>query len=164
MVLRENYNPFEIDLTFDLVEGNLEVKQVEQNFGKDTAWLFANPIEKGDFVTLTADTKTVKKAGPTDEIIGQVITHPAWSGNRPSADTPDGDYKRRVATIRLYGLYAQSVPIKATNAKIDVGNSVKYQGNNEFDKIGTKNDTRVLENVPANAGGTVFVLFKGYDF
>ena len=164
MVVRENYNPFEIDLTFDLVEGNLEVKQVEQNFGKDTAWIFANPLEKGDFVALTSDSKTVKKAGASDEIIGQVITNPAWSGNRPSENTADGDYKRRVATIRLYGLYAQSVPLKETNAKIDVGNYVKYQGDNTFDKIGTKNGTRALENVPANAGGTVLVLFKEYDF
>ena len=161
MVKIQNYDPYEIDIKFDVEEGDVTVKTGFADFGKDDVFFFSKEIKKGDYVALDTTSMTVKKATKADKIIGQVIDEPAFKGDRPKEDTTSGNYTRRVATVRLWGDYAHSVQLKAENKAIAMGDSVAYEGDNVFDKATTANTTIALETAEALKAPKVLVLF-GY--
>lgn len=157
-----DYDPYETDLTFHLEEGDVSIKKGFADFGKDDVLFFSAEIEKGDYVCLTEDNMTVKKAtAKSDKIIGQVLDEPAFKGTRPTADATSGNYTKRVATIRLWGDYAHTVQLKAENKAVAVGDSVAYEGSNTFDKAASAGDSIALEKADALANSKILVLF-GY--
>lgn len=162
MVKVQNYDPYETDLKFDVEEGDVTIKKGHADFGKDDMLFFADEIVRGDYVALdTTNDMTVKKAGASDTIIGQVIDEPAFKGDRPKADAKSGEYTRRVATVRLWGDFAHSVQLKEDNSAVSVGDSVAYKGDNVFDKASSKTDSIALESAKALDASKVLVLF-GY--
>lgn len=162
MVQIETYNPYEIDIKFDLNEGDITVKKgVEADFGRDDVHLFENELFKGDYVTFDTADKTVKKAAEGDDVIGQIITHPSWNGKtmRPTADASEGTYTPRKATVRLNCDYVHAVKLADDNAAIVVGDPIAYAGNNEFDKASSDNGTFSLYNADALSGDTITVMY-----
>lgn len=164
MVRKFNYKPYDIEIGFELEEGNITVdNETELDFGEGTSWKLQNKIKKGDYVALdTTRDRTVKKAGEDDTVIGEIIDTPRWKGARPTASATSGNYPKRIATVRLYGNYVHEVTVVESNAEINIGDSVEYKGNNTFDKTATVNNTRALAKKDALAQGTVPVLFGFY--
>lgn len=161
MVEIRTQNPYEIDLPFDVVEGDYTVQEgVIEGAGNTDVGYFATPVHKGDFVTLTDNAWEVELAGEGDTIIGEVLDNPQFYGDRPQASAQDGEYTRRKATIRLWGDYITSLPLVEDNSAVAVGDSVEYAGSNQFDK-GSSSDSIALESKQANKGGKIAVLF-GY--
>ena len=163
MVKVREQNPYEIDLPFDVKEGNYTVTEgVIEGSGRTNVGYFASPVHKGDFVKLSTGADwLVEVATNGDTIIGEVIDEPQFYGDRPSTSKNDGQYTRRKATIRLWGDYVKSLPLKADNGAVAVGNSVKYKGSNKFDKNSSTTDSIALEPQQANKGGKIAVLL-GY--
>lgn len=162
MVKVREQNPYEIDLPFDVVEGNYTVQEgVIEGSGNTDVGYFASPVHKGDFVKLTSNPWEVAVAGNGDTIIGEVIDNPQFFGDRPQASATDGEYTRRKATIRLWGDYVKSLPLKADNTAVAVGNSIKYTGSGKFDKNANATDSIALESAKANSGDKIAVLL-GY--
>lgn len=160
MVQIETYNPYEIDIKFDLEEGDITVVDVEADFGQDTALMVANPLKKGDYVALSTTSKTVKKAAAGDVVIGQLIDNPSWNKVRPSEDTTAGNYQKRIGTIRLNCDYVHAVKLDPTSEKaIAVGDPIKYVGNNLFDKSTTANGTMSLYSAAALSGDKITVMY-----
>ena len=163
MVKIREQNPYEIDLPFDVVEGNYTVQEgVIEGSGNTDVGYFANPVHKGDFVALTSNAWEVKKAGSEDTIIGEVIDNPQFYGDRPQESKTDGNYTRRKATVRLWGDYVKSLPLKSDNSAVAVGDCIKYTGSNKFDKNSSSTtDSIALEPAQANKGIKIAVLL-GY--
>ena len=162
MVKVREQNPYEIDLPFDVVEGNYTVQEsVIEGAGDTDVGYFASPVHKGDFVKLTSNPWEVAKAGDGDTIIGEVIDHPKFYGDRPQESATDGEYTRRKATVRLWGDYIKSVELITSNTAVAVGDSVKYKGGNKFDQNSNTTDSIALESKQANKGGKIAILF-GY--
>ena len=163
MVEIRTQNPYEIDLPFDVVEGNYTVQEsVIEGAGNTDVGYFASPVHKGDFVKLTSNPWEVAKAGDGDIIIGEVIDNPKFYGDRPQESATDGSYTRRKATIRLWGDYIKSVELITSNSAVAVGDSIKYKGSNKFDKNSNTTDSIALESKQANKGGKIAILF-GYS-
>ena len=163
MVRKYNYRPYNIEIGFELEEGKVTVdKDAELEFGTGQAATLENKIHKGDFVTLdTTQDMTVKKAGASDEVIGEIIDTPRWKGKRPMTTTESGKYPKRIATVRLYGHYIREITVPDTTG-VSIGDSVKYNGDNKFAKSTDKNTSRVLSKKEALVKGTVPVLFGYY--
>ena len=163
MVKIRDQNPYEIDLPFDVKEGNYTVTEgVIEDSGRTDVGYFASPVHKGDFVKLeTGADWLVSVAGNGDTIIGEVIDEPQFYGDRPQASATDGSYTRRKATIRLWGDYVKALPLKADNGAVTVGNSIKYTGNGKFDKNASTTSSIALESATANSGKKIAVLL-GY--
>jgi len=164
MVKIRDQNPYEIDLPFDLKEGNYTVTEgVIEGSGNTDVGYFASPIHKGDFVKLdTSADWLVAKAGDGDTIIGEVIDNPQFYGDRPQASANDGYYTRRKATVRLWGDYVKALTLKSDNSAVTVGNCIKYTGSNKFDKNSSSTtDSIALESADANSGKKIAVLL-GY--
>ena len=164
MVKIRDQNPYEIDLPFDVKEGNYTVTEgVIEGAGSTDVGYFASPIHKGDFVKLSTGADwLVEKAGDGDTIIGEVIDNPVFYGDRPQASKNDGQYTRRKATVRLWGDYVKALPLVSTNSAVTVGNCIKYVGSNKFDKNSSSTtDSIALESADANSGKKIAVLL-GY--
>ena len=163
MVKIRDQNPYEIDLPFDVKEGNYTVQEsVISGAGNDAVGYFASPIHKGDYVKLSTSADwLVEKASNGDKIIGEVIDNPQFYGDRPQESKNDGNYTRRKATIRLWGDYVKALPLKADNNAVSVGDPIKYTGSNKFDKNGSSSDSIALESASANSGKKIAVLL-GY--
>ena len=163
MVKIRDQNPYEIDLPFNVKEGNYTVTEgVIEGSGRTDVGYFASPVHKGDFVKLeTGADWLVSVAGNGDTIIGEVIDEPQFHGDRPQASATDGSYTRRKATIRLWGDYVKALPLKADNGAVTVGNSIKYTGNGKFDKNASTTSPIALESATANSGKKIAVLL-GY--
>lgn len=163
MVKIRTQNPYEIDLPFDVKEGNYTVQEgVIEGSGRTNVGYFASPVHKGDFVKLeTGADWLVSVAGNGDTIIGEVIDEPQFYGDRPQASANDGAYTRRKATIRLWGDYIRALPLKSDNSAVTVGDSIKYTGNGKFDKNTNTTDSVALESASANTGKKIAVLL-GY--
>lgn len=163
MVKVREQNPYEIDLPFDVVEGNYTVQEgVIGGAGNTDVGYFASPVHKGDFVKLTSNPWEVAKAGDGDTIIGEVIDNPQFYGDRPQTSKNDGQYTRRKATVRLWGDYVKSLELVADNTAVAVGDCIKYKGSNKFDKNSSSTtDSIALETKQANKGGKIAVLL-GY--
>lgn len=162
MVKIETYDPYEIDIAYNLNEGDLTIlEDVEGDFGTlDKVATFSKTLKKGDYVTLdkTAD-KTVKKAVKGDKIIGQIIDAPAWKGNRPRESKTYGNYTNRVATVRMNCDYIHSVKLISQNDAVSVGDSISYEGNNEFNKATAANDNIALKSAAALSGAKIPVAY-----
>jgi len=162
MAYIRDQNPYEIDLPFDVVEGNYTVQESAiGTAGNEKVGYFASPVHKGDLVKLTSNPWEVAVAGNGDKIIGEVIDNPQWYGDRPQASATDGSYTRRKATVRLWGDYVKNLTLKADNSAVAVGDSVKYTGSNKFDKNNSATDSIALEPSQANKGTKIAVLL-GY--
>jgi len=162
MAYIRDQNPYEVDLPFDVVEGNYTVQESAiGTAGNEAVGYFASPVHKGDFVKLTSNPWEVAVAGNGDTIIGEVIDNPQWYGDRPQASATDGNYTRRKATIRLWGDYVRNITLKADNSAVAVGDSIKYTGSNKFDKNSNTTDSIALEPAQANKGTKIAVLL-GY--
>ena len=162
MVKVREQNPYEIDLPFDVKEGNYTVQEgVIGGAGNTDVGYFASPVHKGDFVKLTSTPWLVEKAGNGDTIIGEVIDNPTFYGDRPQESANDGEYTRRKATIRLWGDYVKSLTLKSDNSAVAVGDSLKYTGSNKFDKADSTTSSIALETSQANKGIKIAVLL-GY--
>ena len=163
MVKIRDQNPYEIDLPFDVKEGDYTVREsVINGAGNTDAGYFASPVHKGDFVKLSTGADwLVEVAGNGDTIIGEVIDNPVFYGDRPQASATDGSYTRRKATIRLWGDYVKALPLKADNSAVTVGNSIKYTGSGKFDKNASSTSSIALESADANSGKKIAVLL-GY--
>ncbi len=163
MVKIRDQNPYEIDLPFDVKEGNYTVQEsVIEGAGNTDVGYFASPVHKGDFVKLSTGADwLVEKASNGDKIIGEVIDNPQFYGDRPQASATDGSYTRRKATVRLWGDYVKALPLKADNSAVAVGDPIKYTGSNKFDKNGSSSDSIALESASANTGKKIAVLL-GY--
>ena len=162
MAYIRDQNPYEIDLPFDVVEGNYTVQESAIGIaGNEAVGYFASPVHKGDFVKLTSNPWEVAKAGNGDTIIGEVIDNPQWFGDRPQASATDGEYTRRKATVRLWGDYVKNITLKSDNSALAVGDSIKYTGSNKFDKADSTTSSIALEPSQANKGTKIAVLL-GY--
>ena len=163
MVKVREQNPYEIDLPFDVKEGNYTVTEgVIEGSGRTNVGYFASPVHKGDFVKLeTGADWLVSVAGSSDTIIGEVIDEPQFYGDRPTTSKNDGQYTRRKATIRLWGDYIKSLPLKADNDAVTVGDSIKYTGSGKFNKNSSTTSSIALESATANSGKKIAVLL-GY--
>lgn len=164
MVRRYNYKPYDIEIGFELNEGDIIVDtETELDFGEGTSWKLTNKIKKGDYVTFDTDNNmTVKKATADDPVIGEIIDTPRWKGTRPTSSTTGSNYPKRIGTVRLYGNYIHEVDLIDSNTEINIGDSVEYKGDNKFDKTTTPNNTRALGKVEALGKGRVPVLFGFY--
>lgn len=167
MVVKRNYNPYFIDVSFELEEGNLSTGEVIGDFGKDEAWFFTNPMKKGDYVKLnTSKEFLVEKAGASDELLGQLISEPEWVGSdkpRPKGTATSGTYIRRKGTIRLFGHWVKEFDLEPNNEAINPGDSIEYKGNNTFGKSSAGTSSLCLSKKAALAGGTVTVLLDYYS-
>lgn len=161
MVKIRDQNPYEINLPFFVEEGNYTVMESVQGIaGNDTVGVFSAPVHKGDYVTFGTDDWTVKPAGENDKIIGQIIDHPTFYGDRPNESATSGNYNRRIATVQLWGDFVHALQLKDENKAVAVGDAVGYVGDNVFDKANSGN-TIALESAKAGAGTKIPVLF-GY--
>ena len=161
MVKIRDQNPYEIQLPFFVEEGNYTVMESVQGIaGNDEVGVFSAPVHKGDFVTLTEEDNVVAPATDSDKIIGQVIDHPQFYGNRPNATATSGNYNRRIATVQLWGDFVHALQLVEENSAIAVGDAVEYAGDNAFDKANS-GDTIALESAKAGSGAKIPVLF-GY--
>lgn len=159
MVKILDLNPYEIDNAFFVEEGDYEIVESVQGIaGNDTVGRFTAPVHKGDFVKLTSDDKVVAVAGKNDTIIGQVIDHPQFYGDRPNEDAESGTYNRRIATVQLWGDHVKALKLKEANKAVAVGDSLVYEGDNEFDKATNATDSIALTSAKANTGAKVTVL------
>ena len=163
MVKIRDQNPYEIDLPFDVKEGNYTVQEsVIGGAGNEAVGYFASPVHKGDFVKLSTGADwLVEVAGNGEKIIGEVIDNPQFYGDRPQESKTDGNYTRRKATIRLWGDYVKALPLKSDNNAVAVGDPIKYTGSGKFDKNGSSSDSIALESASANSGKKIAVLL-GY--
>ena len=156
MVQIEKYDPFETDIWFYCEEGDytLETSADNEQYPK-----FSSQLKVGDYVALVdSKDKTVKKAGASDTIIGQVIDNPKYYGDRPSQSSVSGEYNMRMCTVRLFGYYVHTVELTEENGEVVVGDSVEYKGDNVFDKAGSANNTIALVSAPALSGKKIPVL------
>lgn len=161
MVKIRDQNPYEIQLPFFVEEGNYTVMESVQGIaGNDEVGVFSAPVHKGDFVKLTSEDQVVAPATANDKIIGQVIDHPQFYGNRPNETSTSGSYNRRIATVQLWGDFVHALQLKAENKAVAVGDAVEYVGNNVFDKANSGN-TIALESAKAGEESKIAVLF-GY--
>lgn len=161
MVKIRDQNPYEIQLPFFVEEGNYTVMESVQGIaGNDEVGVFSAPVHKGDFVTLTDEDNVVAPATDSDKIIGQVIDHPQFYGDRPNATATSGNYNRRIATVQLWGDFVHALQLVEENSAIAVGDAVEYAGDNAFDKADS-GDTIALESAKAGSGAKIPVLF-GY--
>ena len=155
-------NPYEIDLPFEVKEGNYTVVESAQGrAGNDEFGYFASPIHKGDFVKLSSTPWLVEKAESGDTIIGEVLDNPAWFGDRPQESKTDGNYNRRRCTVRLWGDYIKNLTLVEDNSAVAVGDSLEYAGDNKFDVADSSTSSIALESSQANKGARIAVLF-GY--
>ena len=155
-------NPYEINVQMFVEEGNYTVVESAQGIGgTEPVGYFASPVHKGDFVKLTSTDKVVAPAGSSDTIIGQVIDHPQWFGDRPNASATSGNYNRRSCTVQLWGDYVKAIQLASDNSAVAVGDSIAYEGSNVFDKAGSSGNTIALTSAKANSGDKITVLF-GY--
>ena len=157
MVQIENYVPYETDIWFYCEEGTATKYTDVEN---KEALVLSNEVKKGDYVTLDTADKTVKVASKTDKIIGYVLDHPQWRKDRPNETSASGEYNKRICTVRLFGDYVHSIHLKDDNTAVAVGDAVKYEGDNVFDK-GTSGNTIALQSAKALSGAKIPVLF-GY--
>lgn len=157
------YNPGDVEISMFLEEGNLTVERDSiQDSGTGVAYNFTQRIRKGDFVKLVASgDKTVELIDDNDlEVIGQVLDHPQWSGNKPELSANSGTYPKRIATIRVFGSGIYSVPLEANNNLVlTAGDSVVPADNQYFTKSTGVNNTRVLQ---SRNTGKVAVVFGYY--
>lgn len=161
MVKIRDQNPYEIQLPFFVEEGNYTVMEsVQGTAGNDTVGVFSAPMHKGDYVTFATDDWTVKPAGKNDKIIGQIIDHPAFFGDRPNENATSGDYNRRIATVQLWGDHVKALQLKAENSAVAVGDAIGYEGSNVFDKANS-GDSIALESAKAGEEKKIAVLL-GY--
>lgn len=161
MVKIRDQNPYEINLPFFVEEGNYTVMESVQGIaGNDTVGVFSAPVHKGDYVTFGTDDWTVKPAGENDKIIGQIIDHPTFFGDRPNENASSGDYNRRIATVQLWGDHVKALQLKAENSAVAVGDAIGYEGDNVFDKANS-GDSIALESAKAGEEKKIAVLL-GY--
>lgn len=161
MVKIRDQNPYEIQLPFFVEEGNYTVMESVQGIaGNDEVGVFSAPVHKGDFVKLTSEDNVVAPATSSDKIIGQVIDHPTFYGDRPNGSATSGNYNRRIATVQLWGDFVHALQLTEENKAVAVGDAVEYVGDNVFDKANS-GDTIALESAKAGAGTKIPVLF-GY--
>ncbi|WP_409200640.1 hypothetical protein [Methanobrevibacter sp. DSM 116169] len=160
MVKYRDYDPFSADLPVQVKEGDIEVREAIQSFGKDNIWIIGDEIKKGDYVTIdnTEEEFTVKKAGASDTVYGRIIDEPRFEGTRPIESTDAGDYQMRIATVRLFGVFAPALKLQDTNAVIKAGDSIAYAGDNLFKKATGTTTNVALEGAAANTGKKIMVL------
>lgn len=163
MVKIGDFNPYEINQQYFVEEGNYTVMEsVIGTAGNDEVGVFSAPVHKGDYVTLvTTEDKVVKPAGANDVIIGQVIDHPQFFGDRPQASATSGNYNKRSCTVQLWGDHIKAFKLKADNSAVAVGDSIEYAGDNEFDKADSTTSSIALTSASANSGAKISVLL-GY--
>lgn len=162
MVKIGDFNPYEINQAFFVEEGDYTVMESVQGIaGNDTVGVFSAPVHKYDFVALDTEDKVVKVATANDTIIGQVIDHPQFYGDRPNETSTSGTYNRRIATVQLWGDHIKAFKLKDANKAVAVGDSIEYVGNNEFDKATNSTDSVALTSAKANTGAKISVLL-GY--
>ena len=156
-------NPYEIDIAYFVEEGDYSIVESAQGIGgNEDVGVFSAPVHKGDFVKLvTTEDKLVEPADEGDTIIGQVLDNPQFYGDRPNKAETSGNYNRRIATVRLWGDYVKALKLAEDNTAVAVGDSVKYVGDNEFDKSASATSSIALTSAKANTGDKVTVLF-GY--
>lgn len=162
MVKIGDYNPYEINQAFFVEEGNYTVMESVQGIaGNDSVGVFSAPIHKGDYVKLGTEDKVVELATQGDKIIGQVIDHPQFYGDRPNETSTSGTYNRRIATVQLWGDHVKAFKLKEDNKAVAVGDSIVFTGDNEFDKASGTTDSIALQSAKANTGAKITVLL-GY--
>lgn len=160
MVQIENYKPFEDQIWFYCEEGDATVNVDSENVEH---LVFEAPVKKGDLVKLHTDSKTIVPASDAEDaedIIGEVLDHPAHYKDRPKSTSESGTYNRRMCTVRVWGDYVRSVKLASTNSAVAMGDAIAYVGDNEFDKADSGN-TIALETAAALSGKKIPVLF-GY--
>ncbi len=172
MVMMEklDFNPGEIEIPIYLNEGDLTVdNDAELANGTDTSWNFdpAKKIHKHDKVVIdiTNNQMCKKATGGETELLGEIIDNPKWNGTRPPRSANFGDYKPRVATVRLYGSFVKSEALAPSNGAIYPGQSIKPGSlANTVDLYDdtNKNNTRTLSAAVSNAGGNVIVIYGFY--
>lgn len=162
MVKIGDYNPYEINQQFFVEEGNYTIMESVQGIaGNDTVGVFSAPVHKYDYVTLTDEDKVVKIAESGDKIIGQVLDHPQFYGDRPNKNSSSGEYKRRSCTVQLWGDHVKAFKLKEDNKAVAVGDSIVFTGDNEFDKATGTTDSIAITSAKANTGDKITVLL-GY--
>ena len=163
MVKIGDFNPYEINQAFFVEEGDYTVMESVQGIaGNDTVGVFSAPVHKGDYVTLvTTEDKVVAPATDSDVIIGQVIDHPQFYGDRPNESAQSGEYNRRIATVQLWGDHIKAFKLVDDNSAVAVGDSIEYAGENEFDKAANATNSIALNSAKANTGAKISVLL-GY--
>lgn len=162
MVKIGDFNPYEINQAFFVEEGNYTVMESVQGIaGNDTVGVFSAPVHKYDYVALDTEDKVVKLATANDTIIGQVIDHPTFYGDRPNETSTSGTYNRRIATVQLWGDHIKAFKLKDANKAVAVGDSIEYVGDNEFDKATNSTSSIALTSAKANTGAKISVLL-GY--
>ena len=162
MVKIGDFNPYEINQAFFVEEGDYTVMESVQGIaGNDTVGVFSAPVHKYDFVALDTEDKVVKVATAEDTIIGQVIDHPQFYGDRPNETSTSGTYNRRIATVQLWGDHIKAFKLADDNKAVAVGDSIEYVGDNEFDKATNSTDSVALTSAKANTGAKISVLL-GY--
>ena len=163
MVKILDLNPYEINVQYFVEEGNYTVMESVQGIaGNDEVGVFSAPVHKGDYVKLvTTEDKVVVPAGEGDTIIGQVLDHPQFYGDRPNESAQSGEYNRRSCTVQLWGDHVKAVKLAEDNTAVAVGDSVKYVGDNEFDKATNATSSIALTSAKANTGDKITVLL-GY--
>lgn len=162
MVKILDLNPYEINIQGFVEEGNYSIIESAQGIGgNEQVGVFSAPVHKGDFVKLTDEDKVFAKATAEDTIIGQVLDNPQFYGDRPNEDKTSGNYTRRSCTIQLWGDFVKALKLAEDNTAVDVGDSVEYAGDNEFDKAANATNSIALTSAKANTGDKITVLF-GY--
>ena len=162
MVKIGDFNPYEINQAFFVEEGDYTVMESVQGIaGNDTVGVFSAPVHKYDYVALDTEDKVVKVATENDTIIGQVIDHPQFYGDRPNETSTSGTYNRRIATVQLWGDHIKAFKLADDNTAVAVGDSIEYVGDNEFDKATNSTDSIALTSAKANTGAKISVLL-GY--
>ena len=159
MVKILDLNPYEINVQYFVEEGDYTVVESAQGIGgNEDVGFFSAPVHKGDFVKLSTEDKVVEPADEGDTIIGQVIDNPQWFGDRPNETTTSGNYNRRSCTVQLWGDHVKALKLADDNTAVAVGDSVKYVGDNKFDKASSSTSSIALTSAKANTGDKITVL------
>lgn len=158
------YGRLGVRLPFKCNEGNMTIVTGRTIGGDLPVPTFANPIEDGDWVKLTADWEITKCAASDTEVLGQVIGRPEFEGQQPTASKTWGNYDPRVVDVDCMAQAVRSVELEATNTEITIGNSVKPGTTTaqKFDKDATANMTKALAAAAGSSGATIPVLFGYY--
>jgi len=148
-------------LPFKCNEGNMTIQTGSPVGGDVKVPVFANPLEDGDWVTLTDDNEVTKATKDSTELIGQVVGTPQWKGRQPTASATWGNYEPRRVTVDLLGKAVRTVQLEAANTAVAAGESIKIGATTaqRFDKASALNTTRALVGAGASSGAKIPVIF-----
>lgn len=165
MVVKYNYGEIGPGVAMKIKEGDLTVSEISTPHGTQVGATFQYPAKKGDIVALAGDLLVEKlRSGVTGKPIGVIEDEPQFQGQPPSSNATDGNYPRRIAAVKLFGVAVREMKLAASNAAVTAGDYIKISSDGQrIDKSAEDpTDKIALKSASANSGAEIPVLIGYY--